>query len=432
MKTVRNYCQNCGAEIRKADAEFCSHCGKPLAKRNVCPSCGKALPEQLKFCVFCGTELSASEQTPVLFQEPIPQPEQAEEPGPLVVSLTELAPETEASETEENADDCKELLPPSRKNVRRSRSRWVIAAVVAAIILAGGALTYFFTPVGQATNDLFYVIKARELAKTNALDSIPYIDKVSDAEKYQKMLSQVYYEIANVKKSEKKYVEAISYYLLCSQEQDCAETLSECYYCQGEKLLKYQQYEVAIGFFEKSKGYNDALSQFRINSCYYGIGEEQMERKEYAKAVESFNKANGYSDSYGKIKKCNLHMEREEEYGKELSLRQDSNTGYKEYPGIAEIYAEKIGNNVRFTAFYKIPFSCGYNACWINHFSYKMSSISANNEMFQFYVDSDLLIRSGGSMAIELWALDRTISIHEFHCYPSIADESKLQEIARK
>ena len=62
-----------------------------------CISCGRELPEGVKFCMFCGASQEIAEQVPSEepVQEPAPEPVPAPEPEPAPAPAPEPAPETE-------------------------------------------------------------------------------------------------------------------------------------------------------------------------------------------------------------------------------------------------------------------------------------------------------------------------------------------------
>lgn len=56
LKTTKDYCAKCGAEIDKS-AKFCTTCGSPVPSKLLCPQCHTELSPETKFCPMCGSAI---------------------------------------------------------------------------------------------------------------------------------------------------------------------------------------------------------------------------------------------------------------------------------------------------------------------------------------------------------------------------------------
>lgn len=169
------YCKNCG-KLLPDDAKFCLECGTEVSNYNLCPGCSKPLEDGAKFCAFCG--YSIIKPTKPITIEPIIE--------------TPVAIETD--KVEDKKDETNKQLTPEekRENLAKSNKKVIplilfitaIALFIASLVI-GPAFVMHIPLVGRMTINsvnLFSIfgteLDGYRLAIENATPAMQMISRV--------------------------------------------------------------------------------------------------------------------------------------------------------------------------------------------------------------------------------------------------------------
>lgn len=265
-----------------------------------CTHCGNQLPEDSRFCVFCGRALEAApvadtpvppvEQPPAPVEAPVVQTSLAEDSFINVVAVEEATYETPYMATSDYA-------PPVRTPPKKKKKTGVIIAIVLVVVLlagaAGGVWFYLDHKNTVAYEDAVAMLEAGDIsgALTAFEDLGDYEDsakmvknlkkyqeavKLLDAHKYDEAL-EIFTDLGKFHDS-KTYVESgvdyhkAKYLMGCAARSDVAGLellpLGESIAESGDpRTISNELYFAAAEIFEELDGYLD--SDDLASECWY-------------------------------------------------------------------------------------------------------------------------------------------------------------------
>ncbi|MCD8215185.1 MAG: zinc ribbon domain-containing protein [Clostridiales bacterium] len=280
-------CPSCGKEIDN-DSKFCPYCGESIEKR--CPACGGVVPKANRFCAKCGAD-------------------------------TEIG----NIETETTAKTDSYTEPVSAKT--GGKNKILITAGVCVVILAAAAAVGYKPIMTYLENEKAYTT-AEELYESGeygaAMETFQALGNYKDsAQKADDCNTAIYGEALDAAidlYNEGDYTAAITAFNEAASVIDtteAAEWLEKCY----EEVYQYalsqynaENYTEANTYFGMISGYKDA------DEMAVGALAENTKAENYSKALDSynagdyegalevFNSLSGYKEADSYIESCNTKI----------------------------------------------------------------------------------------------------------------------------
>lgn len=215
-------CNQCGAKV-KADAQFCSSCGKPVIAKPTkifCQTCGTELEDSEMFCPKCGSSSSANKNAEAL--------------NNIAVYNESIA------------------IQQPKKTKKKKFLNILLVSLAVAIALA---LLTFFVIIPEVT----YRMACAELNKGNYDAAYSAFVDLGDYRDSKDMLDECEYQKACDKLDKNLYSTAIDMFEDLGSYKDSATKILECKYCYVEdNLNNYDRTTFQYLKELKSKYYKDS------------------------------------------------------------------------------------------------------------------------------------------------------------------------------
>lgn len=257
-----------------------------------CTHCGKQLADGSKFCIFCGNPQNPAPQSvpepqplpveqPVFEEQPVPveQPVFEEQPSPVGQPefFTEQTPEPAYMPPEANlyADP---QPPKAAKTRKKPKTGPIIAIVLAAVLLIGGGLGFYFYSRQVYTKNLEAYDQAVILLKKQdydgALEAFRELGDFQDARQ---------------------------------QAQDLEELQED--YDNALELLEKGSFDEARKAFQKLDDYRDSENYVNFEITYQeALSYTKGDVPDYLQAANLFDSLDTYSDAADQASSCRLTL----------------------------------------------------------------------------------------------------------------------------
>lgn len=223
-----------------------------------CGKCGKALPEDAKFCAHCGNAVEK------LIKDTNHNPDKNE----LLSSV----------------NSSNELVK-NTKNKTVGKSYGLLAGIAIIVIL----VIIAFWDAHREGN-----VPSQQ---TSMATETPVPTLSPEQEQYNKAVEQM--DLGEYESAREIFLQLGSY-------EDAQERVKETYYKQGMDLLSAEKYKRAKEIFQNAAGYKD--SKAKIKFCNYNIGVGYYDGGRYKKAKKVFRKLGDYMESKEYLHDCKVKI----------------------------------------------------------------------------------------------------------------------------
>ena len=311
----------------------------------ICPKCGKQIPEESKFCIFCGNKMtenkveepdrSAPQSTsggttvtsaiPVDDNDAVPQQAQPFQPDAVPLQGQPFQPEAVPLQAQPfPIGGANPAYAPNAPHSKKSHKKlWIILSSVLGGILLVTGLTLAFVFIIQP--QMKYNGAKAALEEQRFDEAYQAFTELDDYKDSKNMVKETLYQKGIYLLEKKKYKESMAVFEELGDYSDSREQYQNAYYTYGVELLKNGSYQEASDVFYYLGDYSDSKEQYRL--AYYHYGEQLIDEESFEDAIDVFESLGNYSESKKLLKQAKYgyaanHLDRSDlttyEYLKEL------------------------------------------------------------------------------------------------------------------